>query len=74
MAGDLQYGGVQAVYNWNCCGLTMGYKRYELGTVQSTGRNEHEWLYGFTLANFGTAGDIRRTNSVFRDPSLPPAY
>jgi len=26
------------------------------------------------LANFGSVGDIRRLNSVFRDPSLPPPY
>jgi LPS-assembly protein len=71
---QVQYAGAQAVYNWNCCGLTLGYRRFELGTVGSTSRNEHEWLYGFTLANFGTVGDIRRTNSVFRDPTLPPAY
>ncbi|MGO9317715.1 MAG: LPS-assembly protein LptD [Terracidiphilus sp.] len=66
----LQYGGVQAVYNWNCCGLTFGYRRFNLGTI----RNETQWLYSFTLANFGSVGDIRRSTSVFRDPSLPPAY
>jgi LPS-assembly protein len=71
---QLQYGGVQAVYNWNCCGLTVGYRRFELGTVGSTSRDETQWLYSFTLANFGAVGDIRRTNSVFRDPTLPPAY
>ncbi|MGD0345525.1 MAG: LPS assembly protein LptD [Terracidiphilus sp.] len=70
----VQYGGVQAVYNWNCCGLTMGYRRFELGTVGSTGRDETQWLYSFTLANFGAVGDIRRANSVFHDPTLPPAY
>jgi LPS-assembly protein len=70
----VQYGGVQAAYNWNCCGLTMGYRRFELGTVGSTSRDETQWLYSFTLANFGAVGDIRRSNSVFRDPSLPPAY
>jgi LPS-assembly protein len=68
--GELQYAGVQAVYNWNCCGLTVGYRRFELGSV----RNETQYLYSFTLANFGSVGDIRRSNSVFRDPSLPPAY
>jgi LPS-assembly protein len=71
---EVQYGGVQAVYNWNCCGLTMGYRRFELGTVGSTSRDETQWLYSFTLANFGAVGDIRRSNSVFRDPTLPPAY
>jgi LPS-assembly protein len=67
---SLQYAGVQAVYNWNCCGLTFGYRRFELGSV----RDETQYLYSFTLANFGSVGDIRRSNSVFRDPSLPPAY
>jgi LPS-assembly protein len=74
VAGKIQYGGVQAVYNWDCCGLTMGYRRFQLGTIQSTSRNEHEWLYGFTLANFGAVGDVRRTTAVFRDPTLPPLY
>jgi LPS-assembly protein len=67
---SLQYAGVQAVYNWNCCGLTFGYRRFELGTV----RDETQYLYSFTLANFGSVGDVRRSNSVFRDPTLPPAY
>ena len=70
----VQYQGVQAVYNWNCCGLTLGYKRFQLGTVGSTSRDETQWLYSFTVANFGNIGDIRRSNSVFRDPTLPPAY
>jgi len=68
--GQLQYAGVQAVYNWNCCGLTFGYRRFQLGSV----RNETQYLYSFTLANFGSVGDIRRSNSIFRDPTLPPAY
>jgi len=68
--GALQYAGVQAVYNWNCCGLTVGYRRFSLGTI----RDETQYLYSFTLANFGSVGDIRRSNTVFRDPTLPPAY
>lgn len=68
--GALQYGGVQAVYNWNCCGLSLGYRRFALGSV----RDETQYLYSFTLANFGSVGDIRRSNSVFRDPNAPPAY
>jgi LPS-assembly protein len=67
---SLQYAGVQAVYNWNCCGLTVGYRRFALGTV----RDETQYLYSFTLANFGSAGDVRRSNSVFRDQNLPPPY
>jgi LPS-assembly protein len=68
--GALQYAGVEAAYNWDCCGLTVGYRRFTLGSL----RDETQYLYSFTLANFGSVGDIRRSNSVFRDPSLPPAY
>ena len=68
--GELQYAGIQAVYNWNCCGLTVGYRRFALGPL----RDETQFLYSFTLANFGAVGDIRRSNTVFRDPEAPPAY
>jgi LPS-assembly protein len=68
--GTLQYAGVQAVYNWNCCGLAFGYRRFDLGTV----REETQYLYSFTLANFGAVGDIRRSNTAFRDSAQPPAY
>jgi len=59
--GALQYGGVEAVYNWNCCGLSAGYRRFALGSL----RDESEWLWGFTLASIGGAGNIRRSTSVF---------
>lgn len=68
--GELQYAGIQAVYNWNCCGLTVGYRRFALGSV----RDETQYLYSFTLANFGSVGDIRRSNTVFLDPAAPPPY
>jgi LPS-assembly protein len=68
--GALQYGGVQAVYNWDCCGLTVGYRRFALGSL----RDETQYLYSFTLANFGAVGDIRRTNTVFRDPNAAPMF
>ena len=72
--GALQYAGIQAIYNWDCCGLTLGYRRFELGKVGTVSRDETEWLYSFTLANFGSVGDIRRSNAVFRDPNQPPLY
>lgn len=72
--GQLQYGGVQAVYNWDCCGLTVGYRRFELGTLGTASRDETQYLYSFTLANIGSVGDIRRTNTVFRDSAAAPSY
>ena len=62
---SLQYGGVEAVYNWNCCGLQVGYRRFALGSL----RDESEWLWGFTLASIGTAGNIHRSTSVFPTPA-----
>ena len=61
----LQYGGVEAVYNWNCCGLQAGYRRFELGSL----RDEGEWLWGFTLSSIGTAGNIHHSTSVFPTPA-----
>jgi LPS-assembly protein len=72
--GALQYAGIQATYNWNCCGLTLGYRRFQLGNLGTVSRDETQYLYSFTLANFGSVGDISSSKSVFRDPKLPPAY
>jgi len=68
--GELQYGGIEAVYNWNCCGLTFGYRHFDLGTI----REENQEIYSFTLANFGSIPGVNRAKSIFRDPSLPPTY
>lgn len=70
----VQYAGVQTVYNWDCCGLTLGYRRYLLGTSGAASRDETQWLYSFTLANFGSVGDVRRDDSVFHDSTQPPVY
>lgn len=59
--GSMQYAAVQTSYNWNCCGLSMEYRRYELGSV----RNENAYRFNFTLANIGSAGNLRRTERLF---------
>lgn len=59
--GTVQYGSVQTSYNWNCCGFNVEYRKYELGSV----RNENAYGFNFTLANIGTAGDLRRAVSLF---------
>jgi LPS-assembly protein len=57
----LQYASVQANYNWNCCGLAVEYRKFELGSV----RNEGQYKFNFTLANIGTAGNLRRAERLF---------
>jgi LPS-assembly protein len=56
-----QYVTVQASYNWNCCGVSLEYRKYNLGTV----RDEGAYRFNFTLANIGTAGNLRRAESLF---------
>ena len=60
-SGLVQYGGLQASYNWNCCGFNVEVRKYELGAV----RNETVERFNFTLLNIGTAGNLRRAESLF---------
>jgi LPS-assembly protein len=57
----LQYGAFETSYNWDCCGFSVEYRKYELGSV----RNESEEKFSITLANIGTAGNLRRAVSLF---------
>jgi LPS-assembly protein len=59
--GNAQYITLQTSYNWNCCGLSVEYRKYDLGTV----RDEGAYRFNFTLANIGTAGNLRRAESLF---------
>jgi LPS-assembly protein len=59
--GSAQYITVQSSYNWNCCGLSVEYRKYDLGTI----RDEGAYSFNFTLANIGTAGNLRRAESIF---------
>jgi len=58
---QLQYGALQTSYNWDCCGFSVEYRKYELGPV----RNENAYRFNFTLANIGTAGNLRRAERLF---------
>jgi LPS-assembly protein len=60
-SGLLQYGALQASYNWDCCGFSVEVRKYELGSV----RNETVERFNFTLSNIGTAGNLRRAASLF---------
>jgi LPS-assembly protein len=59
--GQVQYGALQTSYNWDCCGFSVEYRKYELGSV----RNENAYRFNFTLANIGTAGNLRRAERLF---------
>jgi len=57
----VQYGTLQAAYNWNCCGFSIEYRKFELGSV----RNENVYRFNFTLANIGAAGNLRHAERLF---------
>jgi len=57
----LQYGAAQAAYNWDCCGISVEYRRFSLGTV----RNENQYRFAFTLANIGSFGNMKRQERLF---------
>ena len=57
----LQYSAVQASYNWDCCGLSFEYRRYELGSI----RNENQFRFSFTLANIGAFGNLKRQERIY---------
>jgi len=58
---SLQYAALQFSYNWNCCGFSVEYRKYELGSV----RNESVERFNFTLVNIGTAGNLRKAERLF---------
>ncbi len=59
--GSLQYATAQTSYNWDCCGLSLEYRRFALGTV----RNENQYRFSFTLANVGAFGNLRRQERLY---------
>ena len=61
LAGTVQYGALQTSYNWNCCGVAVEYRKFNLGTV----RDENSYRFSFTLANIGSAGNLRRAERLF---------
>ena len=57
----LQYAAVQATYNWDCCGVSLEFRRFALGSV----RNENQYRFTFALANLGALGNLRRPERLF---------
>jgi LPS-assembly protein len=59
--GFLQYAAAQTTYNWDCCGVSLEFRRFALGSV----RNENQYRFTFALANLGSLGNLRRTERLF---------
>jgi LPS-assembly protein len=59
--GSLQYATAQTSYIWDCCGLSLEYRRFALGSV----RNENQYRFSFTLANIGAFGNLKRQERLY---------
>jgi LPS-assembly protein len=57
----LQFATAQTTYNWDCCGVTLEYRRYAIANV----RNENLFRFTFSLANIGTFGNLRRQERLY---------
>jgi LPS-assembly protein len=60
-SGLLQFATAQTTYNWDCCGMTVEYRRYAIANV----RNENLFRFTFTLANIGSLGNLRRQERLY---------
>jgi len=58
---QLQFATAQTTYNWDCCGLTLEYRRYAIANV----RNENLFRFTFSLANIGSIGNLRRQERLY---------
>ena len=60
-SGTLQNQFVQIGYNGGCCGLTVEYRRINLGTV----RDENQFRVALILANLGSFGNLRHQERIY---------
>jgi len=59
--GVIQSMGGQGNYNWDCCGVSVEYRRSGLGPLQT----EDQVRFSFTLINIGTFGSLSRNDRIF---------
>ena len=59
--GQLQFATGQTTYNWDCCGITLEYRRYAIANV----RNENLFRFTFSLANIVSFGNLRKQERLY---------
>ena len=60
LKGAMQYSQTQVTYNTDCCGLSIQYRRFNLGT-----RDESMYRFSFSISNIGTFGTLKRQERLF---------
>jgi LPS-assembly protein len=56
----LQNSIAQVGYNWDCCGVTLEYRQFNIGL-----RNETQFRFSFSLLNVGSFGNLKRQERLF---------
>jgi LPS-assembly protein len=58
--GYMQYSQTQVTYNTDCCGISVQYQRFSIGT-----RNENQFRVSFAVSNIGAFGTLKRQERIF---------
>jgi LPS-assembly protein len=58
--GMLQYWQTQVTYNTDCCGISVQYRRFSIGT-----RNDSQFEAAFAVSNIGTFGTLKKQDRMF---------
>jgi LPS-assembly protein len=56
----VQYSTAQVTYNTDCCGISVQYRRYNVGI-----RDESQLRIAFSIANVGSFGTLRKQDRMF---------
>ena len=59
--GNLQYATAQTSYNWDCCGMSLEYRRFALGAV----RNENEYRFLIYARECWSFGNLKRQERLY---------
>lgn len=58
--GMMQFATTQITYNTDCCGWSIQYRRFSVGT-----RNENQFRLSFAVANIGSFGTLKKQERLF---------
>lgn len=56
----LVYATTQLTYNTDCCGISLEYRRYNLGV-----RDDTQYKFAFAISNVGTFGNLKKQERIF---------
>lgn len=58
--GLVQYSTAEATYNTDCCGISIEYRRFNIGA-----RDETQYRVAFAVSNVGTFGTLKKQERIF---------